>query len=270
MAPVDAINLEGEPVLQFQPAIDLATGLLLGFEALVRWWHPKRGLIAPDVLLPWAELNGYIGTLSAWVLTEACRQAEGWASGIQIAVNCSASELRSGRASASALKALETSGLNPDRLTIEMTETTVADPSSREDLEALSSLGAHLALDDVGTSWSTLGNMRTFSIETAKIDREFISGLEPHEGMNRAIVEAIIQVSQSLGMSTVAEGVETAQQVQILRELGADVGQGYFFARPLPSDEARDLANRQPRAVYALTADTDEPGLAAAAAGTTV
>lgn len=269
MAPVEAINLEGEPVLEFQPAIDLASGLLLGFEALVRWRHPKRGLIAPDVLLPWAEINGYIGTLSAWVLSEACRQAEGWPSGIQIAVNCSASELRSGRASASAASALEDSGLNPDRLTVEMTETTVADPRSREELMALSSLGAHLALDDVGTSWSALESLRRFSIETAKIDREFIFGLEPQEGVNRAIVEAIVQVSHSLGMSTVAEGVETAEQVQILRGLGADVGQGYFFARPLPSAEAKELANRLPRAVYQLTAEGDDPGLARATAGST-
>lgn len=253
VSPAPGADLHGEPVLQFQPAVDLTTGLLLGFEALVRWEHPEEGLIRPDVLLPWAERIGYMPTLSAWVLLEACTQAAEWPSGIQLAVNASASELRARRVSIATTRALEASGLNPDRVTIEVTETTVADQLAGEDLIALSRIGVNLAVDDVGTSWSTLENLRRFSIKTAKIDREFIMGLEPDEGMNRAIAEAIIHVSRSLAMSTVAEGVETEEQVAILREIGADVAQGYFFAPPLPSGEAHAMANAEPRVVFTVT-----------------
>ncbi|MHB8328730.1 MAG: EAL domain-containing protein [Acidimicrobiales bacterium] len=252
--------LDGKPVLEFQPAIDLATGRLLGFEALLRWDHPSRGYIPPSVLIPWAEANNHIFDLNAWVLTEACRQAAEWPSGIQVAVNCSPVQLRHHQASVAAARALQSTGINPDRLTVEITESSVAEESAGEDLRALSRLGVHLAVDDVGTSWSTLENLRHFAIETAKIDRAFISALEPHEGMNRAIVEAIIHVSHSLAMSTVAEGVETAQQVVTLREFGADVAQGFFFARPLGSDETHALASTEPRPVFALGARDDSQG----------
>jgi EAL domain-containing protein (putative c-di-GMP-specific phosphodiesterase class I) len=255
----DEVFLDGNPVLHFQPAVDLATGRLLGFEALVRWQDSQQGLIPPNVLLPWAEKNGYILNLNAWVLSEACFQAASWPSALQVAVNCSTSQLQEHRTSIAAANALEGSGLNPDRLTIEVTENTVADEQANKDLDELSHLGVHLAVDNVGTSWSTLENLRRFAIETAKIDREFISGLEAHEGMNRAIVEAIIHVIHSLAMTTVAEGIETAEQVAILQEFGADVGQGYFFARPLPSDQAYALANAEPRTVFALTAETEGP-----------
>jgi len=254
----DSEVLEGNPLLHFQPAVDLATGRLLGFEALVRWEHPKRGLIPPDILLPWAEESGYIVNLNAWVLSEACRQAASWPSAIQVAVNCSVSELRNHRMSLAAASALRESGLNPDRLTVEVKESTVADAASCDDLNALSRLGVHLAVDNVGTSWSTLENLRRFGIETAKIDREFISGLEPQEGMNRAITEAIIHVSHSLSISTVAEGIETLEQVAILREFGADVGQGYYFARPMPSEQAQTMATTEPRKAFSLTAQTGE------------
>lgn len=253
------ILLDGAPVLHFQPAVDLATGRLLGFEALVRWQHPTRGLLRPDLLLPWAEKNGYIVTLNSWVLAEACRQAAGWPSGIQVAVNCSTSQLHQNRASQAAVAALEESGMNPDRLTIEVKETTVADEQAGKDLLELSRLGVHLAVDNVGTSWSTLENLHRFAIETAKIDREFIAGLEPKEGMYRAITQAIIHVSHSLALSTVAEGIETAEQLEILHEFGADVGQGYFFARPLPADEANEMANKQPRLTFAMTVREGDP-----------
>ena len=253
--------MDGSPVLEFQPAVDLSTGHLLGFEALLRWNHPRRGLIGPNVLIPWAEANDHIVELNAWVLIEACRQAALWPSGIQLAVNCSLVQLRHQQASVAARRALEQSGLHPDRLTVEITEEAVADDRASRDLRNLSRMGVHLAVDDVGTSWSTLENLRRFAIETAKIDRHFISALEPHEGMNRAIVEAIIHVSHSLAMSTVAEGVETAQQLATLVEFGADVAQGFFFAAPMPSADTLRLATIEPRARFAMTAQRDEPGL---------
>jgi EAL domain-containing protein (putative c-di-GMP-specific phosphodiesterase class I) len=253
VTPKPKIALEGEPVLEFQPAVDLMSGQLLGFEALLRWVHPDRGLVPPSVLIPWAESNDCIVELNAWVLEEACRQATAWPSAVQLAVNCSLVQLRRHQASVAAARALHQSGLNPDRLTVEITESAVADERANRDLLDLARHGVHLAVDDVGTSWSTLESLRRFSIEIAKIDRSFISALEPREGMNRAIVEAIIHVSHSLAMSTVAEGVETAEQVRILNEFGADVAQGFFFAPPLPGDQALELAGREPPARFELT-----------------
>jgi EAL domain-containing protein (putative c-di-GMP-specific phosphodiesterase class I) len=246
------MTLAGKPVLEYQPAVDLATGRLLGMEALVRWEHPTKGRIAPDILIPWAEENGDIVVLNAWVMEAACCEAQLWSTGLQLAVNCSMIQLRRGEASKAAVRALETSGLNPDRLTIEVTERTINDDRAAADLRALADLGMHLAVDDVGTSWSSLQVLRKFAIEIVKIDRAFINNLEAEEGMNRAIVEAIIHVGHSLAMSTVAEGVESAQQAAILREFGADVGQGYFFAPPLCGDEAHELATAEPRPIFSL------------------
>jgi EAL domain-containing protein (putative c-di-GMP-specific phosphodiesterase class I) len=251
--------LDGRPVLEYQPAVDLEDGRLLGFEALVRWDHPTRGYIPPNILIPWAEANGHIVDLNAWVLAAACRQATPWPIGVQLSVNCSAVQLREREASRAVEAALEETGFDPHRLTVEITETTVADESTAADLRALPALGVHLAVDDVGTSWSTLENLRRFDIETAKIDRAFITSLEPHEGMNRAIVDAIVHVAQSLSMTTVAEGIETAQQVAILRDFGADIGQGYFFARPLTASVAHALAMTEPRPVFALVGEQPEP-----------
>lgn len=257
--------MDGRPLLEFQPAVDLATGRVLGFEALLRWEHPRRGVIGAGMLIPWAEANDHIVELNAWVLSEACRQASQWPSGIQLAVNCSLVQLRHEQASVAAAKALASSGLHPDRLTVEITETAVADERATRDLRNLTHLGVHLAVDDVGTSWSTLENLRRFAIETAKIDGRFISSLEPHEGMNRAIVEAIIHVSHSLTMSTVAEGVETAEQVSTLISFGADVAQGYFFAAPMSADAALALATTEPPVSFALTAGQATPAAPPAA-----
>ena len=255
--------LAGEPVLEFQPAVDLATGRLLGMEALVRWEHPTKGRIAPDILIPWAEENGDIVSLNAWVMEAACSEAQLWSTGLQLAVNCSIIQLRRGEASKAAQNALDASGLNPDRLTIEVTERTINDDRAAADLRALSELGVHLAVDDVGTSWSSLQVLRKFAIEIVKIDRAFINNLEADEGMNRAIVEAIIHVGHSLAMSTVAEGVESAQQAAILREFGADVGQGYFFAPPLRNEEAHKLATAEPRPIFSLGPGRDASEAAA-------
>jgi EAL domain-containing protein (putative c-di-GMP-specific phosphodiesterase class I) len=256
--------LAGQPVLEFQPAVDLATGRLLGMEALVRWEHPTKGRIAPDILIPWAEENGDIVALNAWVMEAACCEAQLWSTGLQLAVNCSIIQLRRGEASKAAHRALTVSGLNPDRLTIEVTERTINDDRAAAELRALSELGVHLAVDDVGTSWSSLQVLRKFAIEIVKIDRAFINNLEAEEGMNRAIVEAIIHVGHSLAMSTVAEGVESSQQAAILREFGADVGQGYFFAPPLREDEAHKLATAEPRPIFSLGPGRESSEAAAA------
>jgi EAL domain-containing protein (putative c-di-GMP-specific phosphodiesterase class I) len=251
--PKPTVSLDGMPVLEFQPAVDLATGRLIGFEALLRWDHPTRGTIPPAVLVPWAEANGQIDALNAWVFDEACRQASGWPSGVQLAVNCSLVQLRHGEASVALARAMTRRGLNPDRVTVEIGESAVADDRANQDLRNLTRLGVHLAVDDVGTSWATLENLRRFSIETAKIDRNFVSSLERPDGMNRAIVEAIVNISHSLAMSTVAEGVEAAGQVTTLQEIGADVAQGFFFSPPVTGGEAVNMANAEPAMAFSLT-----------------
>jgi EAL domain-containing protein (putative c-di-GMP-specific phosphodiesterase class I) len=247
------LGLDGEPELVFQPAVDLATGRLLGFEAFLRWNDPELGPIPPSVLIPWAESNGHMVELNAWVLSEACAAAASWQADLQLAVNCSVFQLRQREAASAAAAAIEESGINPDRLTIEITETSVTDEGAAADLHAMSRLGIQLTVDDIGSDWSTIESLQQFSINTMKIDGSLIEGLADEGGVNRAMVETIVHVSHSLGICCVAESVETAQQVKILRELGADVGQGYFFAKPLAVEDALMLTTMDPLPVFPLT-----------------
>ena len=258
MRPRPELGLDGEPELVFQPAVDLATGRLLGFEALLRWNDPDLGPIPPSVLIPWAESNGHMAELNAWVLSAACAAAAGWQADLQLAVNCSVFQLRRREAASAAAAALEESGLNPDRLTIEITETSIVDDTAADDLHAMSRLGIQLTVDDIGSDWTAIEGMGQFAINTMKIDGTLISGLAEPTGVSRAMVETIVHVSHSLGICTVAESVETARQVRILRELNADVGQGYFFAPPMPVDEAHELTTKDPLPVFALTGDDDD------------
>jgi len=247
------LGLDGEPELVFQPAVDLATGRLLGFEAFLRWNDPELGPIPPSVLIPWAESNGHMVELNAWVLSEACAAAASWQADLQLAVNCSVFQLRQREAATAAAAAIEESGINPDRLTIEITETSVTDEGAAAELHAMSRLGIQLTVDDIGSDWSTIDSLQQFSINTMKIDGSLIDGLADEGGVNRAMVETIVHVSHSLGICCVAESVETAQQVKILRELGADVGQGYFFAKPLAVQDALMLTTMDPLPVFPLT-----------------
>jgi EAL domain-containing protein (putative c-di-GMP-specific phosphodiesterase class I) len=252
------LGLDGDPELVFQPAVDLATGRLLGFEALLRWNDPDLGPIPPGVLIPWAEANGHMVELNAWVLSEACAAAASWQADLQLAVNCSVFQLRQREAASAAAAAIEESGLNPDRLTIEITETSVIDDGAADDLQAMSRLGIQLTVDDIGSDWSTIESMQHFAINTMKIDGSLIEGLADTGGVSRAMVETIVHVSHSLGICTVAESVETARQVKILRELGADVGQGYFFAKPLAVEDALTLTTMDPLPVFPVTGIDDD------------
>ncbi len=244
------MGIDGEPELRFQPAVDMATGRLLGFEALLRWNDPVRGVLAPDVILAWAEANGHLTALNAWVLFEACTRAVEWESSLQVAVNCSASELRSRKASLAVVFALEQSGLNPDRLTIEVTETAVCDNVAIGELYALANLGVQLAVDNIGPEWTGSVQPQHVGINTVKIDRLLVGGLEDLDGANRAIVDTLISAIHSKGICPVAQGIETAGQVAILRELRTDVGQGYFFAPPLSADDTQSLTVTARRSVY--------------------
>lgn len=247
------LGLGGTPSLAFQPAVDLATGRLLGFEALLRC-HDATGVnIPPDVLIPWAEAHGVMNELNEWVLCEACAQASRWPSDLQLAVNCSVFQLRRGTAAVAAATALERSGLNPDRLTVEVTEVSVSDDDAAEDLQVMTRLGIQLTVDDVGSDYSVLQNLREAVVNTVKIDAGLIAGLTDPDGQKRAVVESIVKLSRSLGFCTVAEAVETGEQVAVLREVGAETAQGYFFSPPLTAQEACDLANMDPHPCFALT-----------------
>ncbi len=234
------LGLNGAPTLVFQPAVDLATGRLLGFEALLRWTDSKGGSIPPDTLIPWAEAHGHMNALNEWVLAEACAQAARWPSDLQLAVNCSVFQLRGGTAAVAAAAALEKSGINPDRLTVEVTELSVADDEAAADLQVMTRLGIQLTVDDVGSDSSVLQNLGDCVVNTVKIDAALVAGLTTPGSKDRAIVETIVTLSRSLGICTVAEAVETGEQVAILRQLGAETAQGYFFSprwgrkRPTP------------------------------------
>ena len=228
----------GAPYLEYLPVVDLATGRLLGMEALVRWQHPQRGRISPDELIPQAEATGDIAPLTRWVLLEACTQARSWSPSIQLGVNCTVEQLRRGEVSKAVADALEKTGLRSGQLTLEVTEDAVVDPVASADLRRLSDMGVQLSVDDVGTNWSSFEPFRRHSISTVKVDGSFIAGLERSQGINRLVVETVIHMAHSLGMSALVECVETPAQVSIVREFNADAAQGFFFAKPMSSEDA--------------------------------
>ncbi len=237
------LALAGVPLLQYQPVIDLGSGQLLGFEALLRWRHPTEGIILPPQLIPWAEASGDIIEIGEWVLATGCKDAMHWPSSIQLAVNLSVIQLRRGVASSAVALALEESGIAADRLTVEVTERALSDEAAVADLRVISSLGVQLAVDDVGTSWNSFEILRRLSINTVKIDQSFVLALEPREGINRMVVESVVNLAHNCGMSTVAEGVETAIHAAIVAEFESDAAQGYFFAPPLGDEHATQIAN---------------------------
>ena len=199
--------------------------------------------------------------MNAWVLSEACAQAARWPSLLQVAVNCSVFQLRRGEVAASAISALERSGLNPDRLTLKVTENSVNDNEAASDLDAITRLGIQLSLDDIASDGSVLDNVRDCVVNTIKIDAALVAGLTVPGGHSRVIVESIVKLCYSLGICTVAEAVETAEQVAILRRLGAGAAQGYYFSPPVSADEAFALAAMNPLPHFSLSdPDWEETG----------
>jgi EAL domain-containing protein (putative c-di-GMP-specific phosphodiesterase class I) len=247
------VGIEGHPYLVFQPAVDLTTGRLLGFETLLRWSDDSGGSIAPNELIPWAEATGQMSALSAWILSEACAQAVRWPLSLQITANCSTFQLQRGETAIAALSALETSGLNPDRLTVEITEKSIADRDASIHIETMARLGIQITLDDIGAEWSVLENLPKSVVNTVKIDKSLTSGVASPDGAQRVAVEAIVRLSRSLGLCTVAEAVETVEQVATLRALGIDVAQGYFFSSPMSAEEACAFASGEAPPTFDLT-----------------
>jgi len=228
--------------LQYQPKVDTATGCLLGMEALVRWIHPVRGMISPVEFIPVAEETGLIIGIGRWVLREACRQNAQWQSTglrpLRVAVNLSARQFRAGTLLNEIDTALTETGLSVDSLELEVTESMVMD-DPEEVIKLLSKIhkrGIHLALDDFGTGHSSLAYLKRFPIDCVKIDRAFIKDT-PGNTDDVAIAKTIIAMAQTLGLSTVAEGVETLEQLELMQEMGYDQIQGYYYSRPLPAED---------------------------------
>ncbi len=224
--------------LQYQPQIRIADGTVCGVEALARWTHPELGVIPPDRFIPVAEECGLIEQLGAWAIDEACRQLAEWhAQGIAlpvVSVNLSPLHFRSASLPDLVAGALAKYRLAPSMLTLEITEGIMMDdgPSATNMLRVIHALGVGLSMDDFGTGYSSLSGLATMPFSELKIDRSFINRLETDAG-TLAIVTAVIRIGQSLGMTVVAEGVETARQRDILRQLGCHVAQGYFAGRPM-------------------------------------
>jgi EAL domain-containing protein (putative c-di-GMP-specific phosphodiesterase class I) len=240
----------GEFTVHYQPEIDLASGTIVGVEALVRWNSPRRGLVSPGRFIPVAEATGLIGPLGEFVLREACRQTAEWGRAGRLPesfvtwVNLSAKQLASGLCTL-VRETLESHQLAPSQLGLEVTESAVIEegPTSaraRSELEDLHALGVRIAIDDFGTGFSSLGQLRNFPVDTIKVDLSFVQGVET-DAKDAAITANIVNLAHALGLSAVAEGIETDGQLSSLRDLGCDLGQGYHFARPMPPDQLGEL-----------------------------
>ena len=225
--------------LMFQPIVDLSTGRLAAAEALVRWEHPSRGLLAPNLFIPVAEETGLIVPLGRWVLGEACRQAAAWQAPSPldepptVTVNLSGRQFQHADLVRDVASALADSGLEPNRLVLEITETVImrdVDATLARLLE-LKALGVRLAIDDFGTGYSSLGSLWRFPIDVLKIDKAFVDGITLG-GNDAALARTIIALGDMLSLRTVAEGIEDSKQFRALRELGCELGQGYLFAKP--------------------------------------
>lgn len=243
-----------EFVLHYQPQIELATGRVVGAEALVRWNHPERGMVMPMRFIPAAEESGLIIPLGAWVMHEACRQAAAWRRAglppLVMAVNLSAVQFRRGDVEQTVLAVLEAAGLPPEWLELELTESILIHESEGvlATVRRLKQQGVRFSIDDFGTGYSSLSYLKRFEIDKLKIDRSFVRDLAV-DADDAAIVRAIIQMARSLGLSTIAEGVETDEMLSRLRAFGCDEAQGYYFARPMPvQDFERYLHEQNARA----------------------
>jgi len=233
---------KNELFLLYQPQLDIATGRLVGVEALVRWQHPEDGLIPPMKFIPLAEKNGLIDQVGEWVAATACRQMALWiAQGHnvpRISINVSAEQLRRTNLPVLMRRLLSHYRLDATRLVVELTESALLDNVDRvqQMLRELKTLGVQLSIDDFGTGYSSLAYLRRFALDELKIDKSFVADIAQNLD-DRAIAQTILAMSQTLGFSVVAEGIETQEQLEVLRDLGCNIGQGYLFATPLSAEE---------------------------------
>jgi diguanylate cyclase (GGDEF)-like protein len=243
-----------EFALAFQPLINLRDNRISSVEALLRWNHPRRGQVAPDRVIPAAERSGVIGPIGEWVLREACMTAVHWPKDVSVAVNVSPLQFSRRGLIRHIEDALAVSGLAPERLDIELTESALLanNEVTQALLKELRRIGVRISLDEVGTGYSSLGYLRAFEFDKIKIDRSFVTDLD-QPGHNPAIMKAVIGLGRSLGISTTAEGVETESQFEFVRDEGCSEVQGYIFSPPLPAAMIAEKLASQPAGRIAET-----------------
>jgi len=232
----------GEFEVYYQPIVNLAENRITGFEALLRWNHPTRGRVPPNEFIPLAEETGLISAIGEWVIRQACAEARTWSSDLRIAVNVSPVQFRNKTLVSAVVSALATSGLRPDLLELEITETVLMNnnEATLTALHQLRSLGVRISMDDFGTGYSSLSYLRSFPFDKIKIDQSFVRDLAERPD-SIAIIRAVAGLGLSFGVTTTAEGVETQEQLDQMRAEGCTEVQGYFFSRPVPANEITKL-----------------------------
>jgi diguanylate cyclase (GGDEF)-like protein len=236
----------GELAVHYQPIVRTAGEEISGFEALVRWQHPSRGAISPDKFVPLAEEAGLIGKIGEWVLETALTEASNWPDHVRVAVNLSPVQFNDPNVVSMVASHLRETGVRAERLELEITEGVflAEGDSTDETFAKFKKLGVRLSLDDFGTGYSSLGYLKKAPFDKIKIDQSFVRGAASSANRNGAIIRAIVTLADALGMDSCAEGVETHDDLQLIRELGVSMVQGYIFGRPCPAEVARELANR--------------------------
>ncbi len=234
-----------EFLLHYQPQVDLHSGAIIGAEALVRWCHPELGLVSPADFIPLAEESGLIVPIGAWVIRQACHELKQWHDAghrVRMSINLSGRQLKEPGMVASILATLDDTGIDAHAIVLELTESMLMDasPAVVERLHLLKRAGIELALDDFGTGYSSMSYLKTLPIGSLKIDQTFVRDL-PDDAEDAAITKAIIAMARSLRMNVVAEGIETEEQSQFLRENGCDKAQGYLYSRPVPATQMRQM-----------------------------
>jgi len=232
-----------ELMLQYQPVVDAKDESLVSFEALVRWHSPEHGLVSPAKFIPVAEDTRMILPIGKWVLRQACREARSWPEHVKVNVNVSPEQLLDTDFTNDVVLALAETGLRPERLEIEVTESIFLRDATvaRSALEQVMALGCSVALDDFGTGYSSLGYLRKLRFSTIKVDRTFVKGAAQQSAESLAIIRAVVAMAQSLDMTTTAEGVETIEEAELIKALGCDKIQGYYYGRPMSADDALQL-----------------------------
>jgi EAL domain-containing protein (putative c-di-GMP-specific phosphodiesterase class I) len=233
--------------------VSLESGRITELEALLRWNHPERGMVAPLDFIPLAEETGLINPIGAWVLATACRQTYEWqqryprAEPLALSVNLSVKQFAQTHFVRQLSETVRASGLDPRSLKLEITESIAIDDPERTRgmLEQLRSLGVRMYLDDFGTGYSSLGHLHQLSLDAVKIDRSFVMRMD--EPMYLQLVRTVRDLARNIGVTIIAEGVETLEQLELLRELGCESAQGYLFSRPVPVAEVERLLERDPR-----------------------
>jgi diguanylate cyclase (GGDEF)-like protein/PAS domain S-box-containing protein len=252
---------EGQFHLAYQPVVSTLEAKIVGFEALIRWQHPTRGLISPAEFIPVAEECGLIERIGEWVLRTACDEAAKWPDCVRIGVNVSTIQFASPGLPALVMNVLANSGLAPDRLELEITESVFLNDCASSDqmFARLKALGIRLALDDFGTGYSSLGYLKTAPFDKIKIDQSFVRGAAIAGSRNAAIIKAIVTLANTLGMETTAEGVEIQDEIALIRELGCSHIQGFVYGRPMPAEDVLPLITGQGGSASASGHKTSRP-----------